>query len=405
MEKIRLFIDKPVIKVITGMRRSGKSVILKLLRDELLQRGIPVEQILYINFESLGSVFLPNRSQAEDADALYAFVVNMYSQLSEQKSVRLYIMLDEIQRISRWEQAIASLRVDLDCDIYLTGSNSSLLSVDIAAVLAGRYVEIRIHPLSFTEHLSFTAAMGEDRGKETNRQFMDFLRCGGLPGIHEMNIDTEAVIPYLVDIYNSVMLKDVISRHRIRDTELLERTILFLMDNIGNIFSAKRISDFLKSQNRRLSTETIYNYLDALEAAFLIRKVRRLDIKGKRILETQEKYYLEDFGLKNALLGYDEGGIAGLLENLVFLELNRRGYEVFIGQGVNCEIDFIARRRDETVYFQVAYLLASPETIEREFTPLLNIPDNFPKYVLSLDEFNFGRQGILHRNIRDWLLE
>jgi predicted AAA+ superfamily ATPase len=314
-------------------------------------------------------------------------------------------MLDEIQRIAGWEKAVASFRIDLDCDIYITGSNSSLLSSDIAAFLAGRFVEIRIHPLSFREHLDFTAAMGEDKGKDLNRQFADFLRFGGLPGIHEMNINTDAVIPYLLDIYNSVLLKDVISRRRIRDTELLERIIFLLMDNVGNLFSAKRISDFLKNQNRRLSTETIYNYLDSLRSAFLVHKVRRWDIKGKRILETLEKYYFEDFGLKNAFLGYNNNSISGLLENVVFLELQRRGFEVYIGQGTNCEIDFIARRRDQTIYFQVAYLLASDETIEREFSPLLSIRDNFPKYVLSMDEFNFSRQGILHRNIRDWLLE
>ena len=394
LAKIRTFIDKPVVKVITGMRRCGKSVILKLLQAELLQNGIRPEQILYLNFESLGTSGLHN------SDTLYAFVTGF----SRKNPGRIYIMLDEIQRISGWEKAIASFRADLDCDIYITGSNSSLLSADIAAALAGRYVEIRVFPLSFSEHLDFTAAAGEDRGKDMNRQFMDFLRCGGLPGIHEMNIDSEAVIPYLLDIYNSVLLKDVISRHKIRDTELLERIIIFLMDNTGNIFSAKRISDFLKSQNRRQSAETIYNYLNALEAAYLIRKVRRRDIKGRQILETQEKYYFEDFGLKNALLGYSGNSIAGLLENIVFLELRRRGYDVFIGQGVNCEIDFIAARQNETAYFQVTYLLASLETIEREFNPLLGIQDNYPKYVLSMDELNFSRQGIIHQNIREWLL-
>jgi len=201
------------------------------------------------------------------------------------------------------------------------------------------------------------------------------------------------------------LLKDVISRNHIRDIELLERTVHFLMNNTGNIFSAKRISDFLKSQNRRLSAETIYNYLDALESAFLIHKVSRWDIKGKRVLETLEKYYFEDFGIKNALLGYSEDSISGLLENVVYLELRRRGFEVYIGQGANYEIDFIAVRRDETAYFQVTYLLASPETVEREFTPLLSVNDNFPKYVLSLDEVNFSRQGIKHLNLRDWLLD
>jgi predicted AAA+ superfamily ATPase len=395
MEKVRLFIDKPVVKVITGMRRSGKSVILKLLREELLQRRISPKRILYLNFESLGMGSL------QDADGLHAFVTD----IARQRRGRFYIMLDEIQQINGWERAVASFRVDLDCDIYITGSNSGLLSTDIAARLAGRYVEIRIHPLSFAEHLDFTASMGEDGGKDISRQFADYLRYGGLPGIHEMNINTDAVTPYLLDVYNSVLLKDVISRHRIRNAELLERTVLFLMDNVGNIFSAKRISDFLKSQNRRLGTETIYNYLNALESAYLIHKVSRWDIRGKCILETLEKYYFGDFGLKNALMGYSENAISGLLENVVFLELKRRGYEVFVGQGANCEVDFIARRRDETAYFQVAYLLASPETVEREFAPLLNIRDNFPKYVLSMDEFSFGRQGILHRNIREWLLE
>jgi predicted AAA+ superfamily ATPase len=395
MEKIRVFIDKPVVKVITGMRRSGKSIILKLLHEELLKNKIPRENILYLDFESMST------TRFDNPEELYSFVIKK----AHRKKKRLYIMLDEIQQIQGWEKAIASLRIDINCDIYVTGSNSGLLSADIAAALAGRYVQIRIHPLSFAEHLDFTAAMGEDQGKDINRQFADFLRCGGLPGIHEMNINTGAVYPYLLDIYNSALLKDVISRHRIRDIELLERTVHFLMHNMGNIFSAKRISDFLKNQNRRLSVETIYNYLDALESAFLVHKVSRWDIKGKRVLETLEKYYFEDFGIKNALLGYSEDSISGLLENVVYLELRRRGYEVYVGQGVNYEIDFIAVMRGEKAYFQVTYLLASPETIEREFSPLLSVKDNFPKYVLSLDEVNFSRQGIVHLNIRDWLLD
>jgi predicted AAA+ superfamily ATPase len=303
IKKIRPFIDKPVIKVITGMRRCGKSVFLRLLHKELLKRNILPEQILYLNFESM------DMDSLLDVEIFYSFIVNTV----RQKHGRVYIMLDEIQRITGWEKAIASFRVDLDCDIYITGSNYSLLSGDIAASLAGRFIEIRVHPLSFSEHLDFTAATGENNGKDMNSQFADFLRYGGLPGIHEMNINTDAVIPYLLDIYNSVLLKDVISRRRIRDTELLERIIIFLMDNVGNLFSAKRISDFLKNQNRRLSTETIYNYLDALRSAFLVHKVRRWDIKGKRILETLEKYYFEDFGLKNAFLGYNENSVSALL--------------------------------------------------------------------------------------------
>ena len=402
LDKVKVFIDKPVVKIITGMRRCGKSVILQLIRDELLQRGIQPERILYLNFESLNVAFL------EDANDLHSYITDF----AGRGTGRLYVMLDEIQKVKGWHRAVASIRVDLDCDIYITGSNSDLLSADAAVLLAGRYVEIRIHPLSFAEHLDFIAATGEDRGKNLNTQFYDYLRLGGLPGIHEMDINSKAVMPYLQDIFNSVLLKDVIGRYRFRDMDLLERMVYFLMDNAGNIFSAKRISDFLKNQNRRLGTETIYNYLNALESAFFVHKVKRWDIKGKCILETMEKYYFEDFGLKNAVMGTGDyssaaglPGISGLLENAVFLELLRRGYEVFIGQGPGCEVDFIARRRDEVNYYQVAYLLATPETAEREFNPLLGISDNFPKYVLSMDEFNFGRQGILHRNIRDWLLE
>ena len=392
IKTISLFIGKPVIKVLTGMRRCGKSVILRLLREELLEQGIPEQNIIYLNFESMGI------RQFLDADSLYNYIVS----ITRDVSGRFYIMLDEVQRVKNWEHTVASLRVDFDCDIFITGSNNSLWSGNIGELLAGRYIEIRIHPLSFAEHLLFTK---EGVASDINSQFMDYLHYGGLPGIHEMGIHSPAVIPYLLDIYNSVLLKDVISRNNIRDTELLERIINYLMDNTGNIFSAKRISDFLKNQNCRIGTETVYNYLDALEAAFLLKKVKRWDIKGKRILETQEKYYFEDFGIKNALLGYSSDSISGLLENIVFLELRRRGYEIFIGQGINCEVDFIARLRDQTNYFQVSYLLASPETIEREFTPLLNIKDNFPKYVLSMDEFDFSRQGIQHKNIRKWLLE
>jgi predicted AAA+ superfamily ATPase len=234
---------------------------------------------------------------------------------------------------------------------------------------------------------------------------MDYLRYGGLPGVHEMNINTEAVFPYLQDIFNSVMLKDVIARRRIRDVELLERVVLFLMDNVGNIFSAKTISDFLKNQGRRLSVETVYNYLDALEEAYLIRKASRYDIKGKRQLETQEKYYLEDHGIKHAVLGYRVNDISGLLENAVFMELKRRGYTVHVGQLNKKEVDFIAVRQEEKLYIQVCYLLADSETADREFGPLLEIPDQYPKLVLSLDPvWEYNREGVLRKNVVDFLL-
>jgi predicted AAA+ superfamily ATPase len=396
MEKIDAFIDKPVIKVITGMRRCGKSVILTLFREQLLERGIAAEHILYLNFESQNLAFLA------ETQALYRYVLDYAAKMPPG---RLYIMLDEVQRIPEWERAAASFRVDLDCDIYITGSNANLLSGELHTLLAGRFVEIPIFPLSFAEHLEFTASMGESAGKTREQQFIDFLQWGGLPGIHEMNIDSGSIYPYLTDIYNSVILKDVISRHRVRDVELLERIVRFLMDNIGNIFSAKSISNFLKSQNRKLGAETVYNYLRLLEEAFLIRKVSRYDIKGKRFLETLEKYYLEDHGIKHAALGYREQDIPGLLENVVYLELKRRGFQVHIGQLDQKEVDFIATRREEKLYIQVCYLLADPATAEREFGPLQEIRDHYPKLVLSMDPiWNYAREGIQRRSLVEWLL-
>jgi predicted AAA+ superfamily ATPase len=400
LKKAGAFIDKPVIKVITGMRRCGKSVILALLREELLSRNIREEQILYLNFESRSLDGLT------DGAALYHYVVSAVPKKERGKHRRLYIMLDEIQRVKDWERTAASFLVDLDCDIYITGSNANLLSGELHTLLAGRFVEIPVYPLSFSEHLEFTRAFKEDKGKDRTTQFMDYLRYGGLPGIHEMNITTEAVFPYLQDIFNSVMLKDVIVRHNIRDAELLERIVRFLMDNMGNVFSAKKVSDFLKSQGRRLSSETVYNYLNALKEAFLIRKVSRYDIKGKRQLETQEKYYLEDHGIKHAVLGYRENDIPGLLENAVFMELKRRGYAVHIGQLNKTEVDFIGDQREKKLYIQVCYLLANRETADREFGPLLEIRDQHPKLVLSLDQvWQYNRDGVQRKNVVDFLLE
>ncbi|GHV02255.1 ATPase [Spirochaetia bacterium] len=311
-----------------------------------------------------------------------------------------------MQYISDWERAVASFRVDFDCDIYITGSNASLLSGDLSTLLGGRFVSIPVYPLSFREFLEFTQVFGENEGKSREQQFTDFLRFGGLPGIHEMNINTDAVYPYLMDIFNSIMLKDVITRRRIRDAELLERIVMFIMDNIGHIFSAKTIGNFLKNQGRRLSVETVYNYLGALEEAYLIRKVRRYDIKGKRHLETLEKYFLEDFGLRSAMQGYRSDTVSGVLENVVFMELKRRGFTVSIGKFNQMEVDFIAEYREQKAYIQVCYLLADSAVVEREFAPLLGIHDNYPKFVLSLDTlWDYNKEGVQRRNLIDFLLD
>ena len=394
MQQIRDFMDKPVIKIITGMRRSGKSALLELTRQELLGRGIDRKNIISINFESLRYAAL------KDYKALYAEI----SAKAEQVSGRVYILLDEIQEVGSWEQVVNSFRVDFDCDIYVTGSNARLLSGELATLLAGRYVEIRVYPLDFKEYLDFAATNEEEASLSKQEQFANFLRFGGLPGIHQMKWEETRIMQYLHDIYNSVLLKDVIARNKIRDTALLESIVLYLMDNIGNTFSAKTISDFLKSQGRKLSTETVYNYLKALKSAFLIHKAVRFDIKGKRVLETQEKYYLSDLGLRHAVMGYRDNDIAGLLENTVYLELLRRGYSVKIGKQDVAEVDFVADKADDRLYIQVCYVL-TPENTDREFAPLEAVSDNYEKLVLSTDTLlRINRGGIKQKNIVDFFM-
>ena len=395
MRQIRGFIDKPVVKVITGMRRCGKSVLLDLTKEELLGHGIDEANIFYANFESLLYESL------KDYRTLYEAV----SLASKASGSKLYILLDEIQEVVGWEKAVNSFRVDLDCDIYITGSNAKLLSGELATLLAGRYVEIPVYPLSFAEYLDFANANAENLKQTPQEHFLDYLRFGGLPGIHQMKWEEPLIMQYLADIYSSVLLKDVIKRNNIRDTALLESIVVYLMDNIGNTFSAKTVSDFLKNQGRRLSTETVYNYIKALENAFLIHKVPRFDIKGKRILETQEKYYLSDLGLRHATIGYRDNDISGVLENIVYMELLRRGYTVNIGKQEVAEVDFVANKTDDRLYAQVCYVLTEDNTA-REFDPLLAIADNYKKVVLSTDSLmNFNKDGIRQENIIDYLLD
>ena len=396
LEEIKKYMNKPIIKVITGMRRSGKSMILKLIQEELEKMGIVKENIIYMNFESL--VFI----DIKDFEALYKHIIKK----TFNKKGKIYILLDEIQEVKGWEKAINSFLVDLDVDIYITGSNANLLSSELATYIAGRYIEIKIYPLSFQEDIDFASENNKKTPLSIDEYFYQYLNFGGLPGIHIFNYNKEEIYQYLADVYNSILLRDVIARNNIRDIELLERVVLYIMDNIGNTFSAKSISDFLKNQGRKLSIETIYNYLKALENAFIISKVQRYDIKGKNILETQEKYYLSDLGFRNAKLGYQSNDISSYLENIIFLELLRRKYKVNVGKENNKEIDFIANLRDENLYLQVTYLLASPETIEREFSPLKAIKDNYPKMVLSMDNLPESNiEGIKRKRIIDFLLE
>lgn len=393
IEKIIPFIDKPQIKVITGIRRCGKSTVLSLLKDEFIKRGVDSEKILFYNFESF-----------ENFDLLTA--KELYKRVkSEIKEGKYYLLLDEIQEVEDWEKAINSFLVDFNVDIYITGSNSNLLSSELSTYLAGRYVEIPIFTLSYKEFLSFREKYFPN-DNENNKSFESYLRMGGFPVIHTSNYSDENAYKVVYDIYSSVILRDTIQRHKIRDIELLERLIKYAFDNIGNTFSGKNVADYFKSQQRKIDINTVYNYLTALEGAFILYRVPRYDIKGKEILKTQEKFYVSDISLVYATMGYRDQLISGLLENIVFLELKRRNYKVYIGKFNNEEIDFVAEKRGEKIYIQVTYKLESEKTVNREFGNLLNIRDQYPKYVVSMDDFwKESVEGVKHYHIADFLLK
>jgi len=398
LEKIEGFLDTPLIKVLAGMRRSGKSVLLKQIGCRLTERGVPVENILYYNFETL------DLEHMKDYKALHKEV----KERSAKVKGRIYLLLDEIQEVDSWEKAVNSFRVDMDCDIVITGSTARLLSGELATLLTGRYVEIPVYPLSFSEHLQFrgNAVNSSGKKKTVKEAFEEYMWLGSLPGIHELSENEEVIRTYTKDIFYSILLKDVIKRNNIRNTELLDRIIRFLLDNLGHIFSAKSIADFLKSQRRSLGIETVYNYLSALEDAHLIHKVSRFDILGKRHLETMEKYFIADHGIKHAVLGFDAKEAPGLLENIAYMELLRRGYSVSIGKQGSSEIDFIAEKRETRRYIQVCYLLADDNITNREFAPLLAVQDNHYKAVLSLDETPPSNyKGINRVNIAKFLLD
>ena len=394
IEQLKTFVNKPFIKVITGIRRSGKSSILLLLREEFLSKGIANEQIIYINFESFSSAELQN------ATKLYEFV-----KAKIQKSQKTYLLLDEIQEVKEWEKCVNSLLVDFDVDIYLTGSNSHLLSSELATFLSGRYIEIPIFTLSFSEFLQFQAHYFP--GKESNLRdsFVSYLRFGGFPVIHTSDYQEETAYKIVHDIYSSVILHDTVQRYNIRDIELLQRIVRYAFDNIGNTFSGKNVADYFKSQQRKIDINTVYNYLNALEGAFILYRTARYDIKGKEILKTQEKFYLSDVSLLYATMGYKDMLIAGVLENIVFLELKRRSYNVFVGKLDTREIDFIAEKQGKKMYVQVSYKLDSQQAVEREFNPLLEIKDQFPKFVVTMDNFwKESVEGVQHLHIADFLL-
>ncbi|MCG2789824.1 MAG: ATP-binding protein [Actinomycetia bacterium] len=391
IDRIVPFIDKPVIKVIAGMRRTGKSTIIQLLVNHLVESGVKKELILFINMESL------DNSHLTDITELHRFVRGHKKRVGQ----KLYLFIDEVQEIQDWEKAVNSFFADDDADIFITGSNSKLLSGELATLLTGRYVEFLVYPLVFSEFFQFR---NKDMG--FTALFNEFLKFGGMPGIHHIEFKGPEIYQYLSAIRDSVALKDVIKRNNIRNVALLEKIMQFVFDNIGNVFSSRKIADYFKKERRSLGHETVYNYLKYLENAFIINKVQRFDLRGKRILETNEKYYLTDIGLGHALLGYSEKKINAYLENIVFIELLYRGYDVKIGKFDDYEVDFIAQKSSERLYIQVCYILSDEKVRNREMRPFYKINDNYPKYLLTMDSIpESNEDGILRRYIPNWLME
>ena len=392
MQRIRPFMNTELIKVFTGIRRAGKSVMLELVKEELKNSGVDEKNFLCMNFEQFAN------SQILDATSLYEKIVEF------QKSAqgKIYLFFDEIQEVEGWEKCINSCRVDFDCDIYITGSNAKLLSGELATYLAGRYVEFVIYPFSFAEFFEMNLIKNPNADKATC--FMQFLKTGGMPFLSNFPDDDSAKSQYLIDIYNSVVLKDVVKRNNIRDVDTLERIVAYAFSNIGHIFSATSLSKYFKSENRKISHDTILNYLKFCSDAFLFYKINRYDLEGKKIVTVNEKYYCADHGLREALFGKNIQNIDQVLENIVCLELLRRNYKVYVGKKGDLEIDFIAEKQGKKIYIQVAYLFANEETIKREFSVFNSVKDSYPKYVVSMDDLDFSQNGIIHKNIKEFLL-
>ena len=387
MRRIRPFIGGELIKVMTGIRRCGKSSLLKLMAEHLRDTGVLPEQIIEMNFES-------HDFRSMTADDIYQYV---RARTVPQK--RMYLFFDELQRIEAWENAINAFRVDLDCDIYGTGSNAYLLSSEYSTYLSGRCVEIKMLPLSFREFLDFNA--GDPR--PAKELLEDYIRFGGFPIIALGSYDAQSAYQIVNGIYHTILARDVLKRNRINKPDLFDRVVKYLMENMGKTFSASSITKFLRSEHRTVSAESIYNYLRWLEQVFIIYPCHRYDIQGKAVLATQEKYYLVDVTLKYCLLGYDRKMLDGALENIVFLELKRRGYEVYVGKNAAKEIDFIGIRRDEKIYVQVCVQL--PENSDREVGNLMEIPDHYPKYVVTTNGLDVGNEnGIRIVLLADFLL-
>ena len=386
IDKINPFINNHIIKVLIGTRRSGKSTILKQIIDSLIKQGIPEDNIVWINFE------LSDYFEIDNIKKLEKFI----SHKTENIDGKIYLFFDEIQVVPQWEKLINSYFAKENYDIYITGSNSKLLSGEFATYLSGRYVELNIYPFSFREYLDYYEIISDFKS-----HFYRYLEDGGMPSTFDYSGDDKRLI--LIDLYNSIVLKDIIQRNNVKNVDLLERIMRFVMYNISQPFSANKIHKRLKQDMANLSVNTIYNYLKFFENACLIYQVKREDLQGKRILKYDEKYYLCDLGFRQAIIGNNQRDITRVIENIVYLELLRRGYEITIGKVDSLEVDFVCKKQNKLIYIQVSYLLASEETIEREFKPLKSIQDNYPKYVITMDDVDMSHEGIIHLNLIDFL--
>ncbi len=392
MNKLASYKDTEFIKVITGIRRCGKSSLLKMFMNKLKEENSKTN-VIYMNFESF------------EFDKIIDYK-DMYNEIKKQikSEEKTYILLDEVQRVTNWEKCVNALSVDFDCDIYITGSNAYLLSSELSTYLSGRYIEIKMLPLSFKEFLKFANFKST---VSIDEKFNQYMKYGGMPGIIKLSNDYNLFDDAIKGIYNTVFMKDVIEKNKLTDASLLEKVLKFLMSNTGSLISAKKIADFLTSQGTKVTHNTILNYLEMLENAYIIYKAPRYDIKGKELLKTLEKYYIVDMGIRNSILGFRNSDYGHIIENIVFFELLNRGYTVTIGKTDSLEVDFIATNSKEKKYYQVTLSLLEENVRNREFTPLKSINDNYEKTILTLDRVynETSEEGIKCRNIIDFILE
>lgn len=392
LDKIMPFVDTPFVKILTGVRRCGKSTILKMIIKKLREeKHVDDEQILSYRFDSM---------EYEDMNTKELYL-ELKSKIIQSK--KTYLFLDEIQEIEGWEKVVNTLASDFDVDIYITGSNSRMMSSEISTYLTGRYITFHIYTLSFEEYLMFKKSY--TTLKDLKQEFSQYVRLGGFPATHLQDYSQDEVYTIVKDIYNSTIFSDIVRRNQVKKIDQLERVVKYTFNNIGNTFSAKSISNYFKSEQRKIDNETVYSYLEKLQKAYILHKCSRYDLQGKDILKTQEKFYLADVSLRYSVLGYTVDSVAASLENIVYLELKRRGYDVYIGKIKDKEIDFVATKQNEKIYVQVTQEIKSEKTQKREYEQLLEIRDNYPKYVVMADNFAGGNyEGIKTMNIVDFLL-